>query len=53
MHQNVQMYVFPQCPFYRGACVVVVDLLFIVAPIVREGSVFDPCFAIQYLLVDG
>ena len=32
------------------AAVVVVDLLFIVAPIVRGGSVFGHCFVIQYFV---
>ena len=29
---------------------IVVDLLFIVAPIVCGGSVFGPCFVIQYFV---
>ena len=36
-------------PFLSGGSVFV-DSLFIVAPIVRGGSVFGPCFAIQYLI---
>ena len=36
-------------PFYGGGSVVV-DLLNIVAPIVCEGSVFGPCFVIQYFV---
>ena len=34
---------------FKGAGSFVVDLLFIVAPIICEGSVFGPCFVVQYL----
>ena len=37
------------CPVYGGGYVVV-DLLFIVAPIACWGSVFGPCFIIQYFV---
>ena len=37
------------CPF-KGDGSDVVDSLFIVAPIVRGGSVFGPCFVIQYFM---
>ena len=37
-------------PFYGGGYNVVVDALFIAAPIVCGGSVFGPCFVIQYFV---
>ena len=35
---------------FEGGGFVIVDSLFIVAPIVRGGSVFGPCFVMQYLV---
>ena len=35
---------------FEGGGSVVVDLLFIVAPIVCGSSVFSPCFVIQYFV---
>ena len=37
------------CLFLCGGSVVVVDSLFNAAPIVCGGSVFGPCFVVQYL----
>ena len=38
------------CSQFLCCTFVVVDLLFIVAPIVCRGSVFGPCFGIHYFL---
>ena len=35
--------------FYKGGCSVVIDSLFIVAPIACGVSVFGPCFVMQYI----
>ena len=38
------------CYSFEGGGSVVVDYLFIVAPIVCGGSVFAPCFIMQYFV---
>ena len=38
------------CPFLCDGSVVVVDALFIVAPVFSGNFVFVPCFVMQYLV---